>query len=152
MNVDLAPDERVLKVGGATRYGVGLFRASYANGKLLVTNHRLIFKQLFWNVAFPLSFISRITEQRLVLVPVIQVDFQDGGSEQFSVHGVPEWIGIIEQAKSTALPVPVDAQTSTAPQDSMLIAWQIALLGGLGSLCGCLILSVFLVLAMTRLR
>jgi hypothetical protein len=123
-----------------------------ARGRLVVTNHRLIFRHLFQGVAYPLRYISRINETRFVFAPVVQLDFVDGGSEQFGVFGVPEWIGFIEQAKVTAPVVSNATQASSAPQSSITNGLLIAVTVGLISLCGCMILSALLAFASMRFR
>lgn len=152
MNTDLAPDERALKEARATRYGVGLFRASSANGKLIVTNQRLIFRQLFQSVAYPLSHIRLVSEQRFLIVPVVQLDFLDGGTEQFSVFGVSEWIGIIERARAAAPLVPLANQVSAAPHASIANGGLIAVIVGLMALGGCMLVNILILLVWIQFR
>ncbi len=153
MNPNFDPNERLLKEGHATRYGVGLFGASVARGKLIVTNHRLIFKNIFQGAAYPLAHIIRITEQRRFgLSPIVQLDFDNGGVEQFGVFGAVEWIGIIEQAKANAPLLPYATHPSPSSQATRTNGWLIAVAFGFISLCGCMIFMMLLVFASMQLR
>lgn len=152
MNSNFDPNERLLKEGRASRYGVGLFGASVATGKLIVTNHRLIFKHLFQGVAYPLAHVIRITEQRFGLAPIVQLDFDNGGVEQFGVFRAAEWIGIIEQAKANAPLLPYATHPSPSSKATRTNGWLIAVAFGLISLCGCMIFMMLIVFASMRLR
>jgi len=145
MKPSLYPNEKILKEGRATRYLAGPFRSSYARGKLVVTSHRLIFKNLFQEIAYPLARIIHVSKQRYLLFPVVHLDFDNGGVEQFSVSNPAEWIRIIEQAKANAplLPDATLPSPSAPPKISGLL---IASALGLIVLCSCLMVTLIVVL------
>jgi hypothetical protein len=155
MAINFLPDEKLLKEGGATRYGVGLFKASAGRGTLQITTHRLIFKPPtfigIYGVEYPLSHITHIAEKRALLAPVIQLTFDNGAVEEFSVFGLAEWIAVIEQARAKAPVLPYSSSNlSSESQTAILIGWFIFVAVVVGVLFACLVLVGFLMLASIR--
>jgi hypothetical protein len=144
MATNFLPDEKLLKEGGATRYGVGLFKASAGRGTLQITTHRLIFKPPtvigIYGVEYPLSHITHIAEARAFLAPVIQLTFDNGTVEEFSVFGVAEWIAVIEQARAKAPVLPYSSSNlSSETQTRILIGWAIFVIAVVGVFFVCII-------------
>jgi hypothetical protein len=155
MATNFLPDEKLLKEGGARRYGIGLLGASNGRGTLRITTHRLIFKPPtfigIYGVEYPLSHITHIAEKRALLAPVIQLTFDNGAVEELGVFGIAEWIAVMEQARAKAPPLPYSSSNlSSASQTTILIGWFIFVAVVVGVLFACIVLIGFLMLASLR--
>lgn len=98
------PGEITLKESRATRY---LRKGS--NGKLWLTNQRLIFTAGFgYQLNLPLYNVSQATTGAWGLfdIKVLHLIFDNGREEQFSVHQVESWPEAVLAAKAGAPPLP----------------------------------------------
>jgi hypothetical protein len=96
--------EIVLKESRATRY-----QRKGSNGKLWLTDQRLIFKAGFgYQMAWPLYNVSQVTTGAYGLfgIKVLHLIFDNGREERFSVHEVESWPEAVLAAKASAPPLP----------------------------------------------
>lgn len=106
---ELLPGEVVLKESQATRYYQPGRRSS--NGKLWLTNQRLIFKAGFgYQMAWPLYDVSQVTTgvYGLLNIKVLHLIFGNGREERFSIHQVESWPQEVLAARAGAPPLPVE--------------------------------------------
>jgi hypothetical protein len=116
---EFLPGETVLKESPATRYYQRGFRGGSSNGKLWLTNQRLIFKAGFgYQMGLPLYNISRVETgvYGLFNFKVVQLTLDNDRQERFSVHEVESWPAAALAAKLDAPPLPQEL-TKLAEQE-----------------------------------
>ncbi len=113
------PGEVVLKESRATRYYQPGRRSS--NGKLWLTNQRLIFKAGFgYQMAWPLFNVSQVTTgvYGLLRIKVLHLIFDNGREERFSIHQVENWPQEVLAARAGAPPLPAELEKLSEQEKS----------------------------------
>lgn len=108
---ELLPGEVVLKENRATRYYQPGRRSS--NGKLWLTNQRLIFKAGFgYQMGWPLYDVSQVTTgvYGLFNIKVLHLIFDNGREERFSIHQGESWPQEVLAARAGAPPLPAESE------------------------------------------
>lgn len=116
---EFLPGETILKESQATRYYQSGRRSS--NGKLWLTNQRLIFKAGFgYQMAWPLYNVSQVATgvYGLFNIKVLHLIFDNGREERFSIHQVESWPEVILAAKADAPPMPAELEKLSEQEKS----------------------------------
>jgi hypothetical protein len=101
---DLRANETILREAGTTVYRVrdGISSGG-SNIRMWLTDQRLILKAgIGPQRALPLSHITMVREQKLMIHTMLRVDFDDNHSEWFTVQEQAQFMELLEKARTTS--------------------------------------------------
>lgn len=142
------PGETILKESRATRYYRRGLKSGASNGRLWLTDRRLIFKAGFgYNMTLPLYNISEVNigTYGLFNFKVLHLKFDNGREERFSIFEVESWPETLLAAKVEAPPLPeaLAEQARQEQQSNKIMLAVIGLIFGTILLCTAPMLCLF---------
>lgn len=128
---EFLPGETIIKESPATRYYQRGLKGGSSNGKLWLTNQRLIFKAGFgYQMSLPLYNLTGVEPgvYGLFNFKVLRLTFDNGREERFSIHQIETWPEAVLAAKAGASPLP-DALPQLAQQEKSANTAMLAVIG-----------------------
>lgn len=131
MTPEFLPGETIIKESPATRYYQRGLKGGSSNGKLWLTNQRIIFKAGFgYQMSLPLYNLTGVEPgvYGLFNFKVLHLTFDNGREERFSIYQVETWPEAVLAAKAGASPLP-DVLPQLAQQEKSANTAMLAVIG-----------------------